>query len=114
MLPFCRACAEHFFYPRTSCPRCGSRDLDWRPASGQGRVHSFCIHHQTAIAELRDALPFVTALITLDEGPRMMAFLVDVAADPDAIRCEQAVELTFVEAVDGRSIPAFRPTPPPG
>ena len=109
LLPWCRACASHFFYPRTACPSCGSRDLTWMPASGRGRIYSFCIHHHTSIPELREALPFVTALITLDEGPRLMSFLIDVAPEPEAIRCDMEVDVTFIPSAQGRSIPAFRP-----
>lgn len=109
LLPWCCACASHFFYPRTACPSCGSRDLSWARASGGGRVYSFCIHHHTSIPELREALPFVTALITLDEGPRLMSFLVDVTPEPEAIRCDMPVDVTFIPSADGRTIPAFRP-----
>lgn len=110
MLPFCNACRAHFFYPRSGCPSCGSRDLSWIQASGRGEVYSFCIHHNTSIAELRDALPFVTALITLEEKPRMMAYLVGVEPEPAAIRCGMPVEVTFIESANGFMVPAFRPT----
>lgn len=109
VLPFCRACREHFFYPRSLCPNCGSREIEWVPASGRGEVYSFCIHHVTAIRELQEALPFVTALVTLDEGPRMMAYLVGVAPEPEAIRCGMRVQVTFIEGAGGQGVPAFRP-----
>jgi hypothetical protein len=107
VLPYCLACADFFFYPRTLCPRCGSRELEWRPASGRGRLYTFCIQHQTPLPELREAVPFVTALVELEEGPRMMTLLVDVEPDPAAIRCELPVEVTFR---DGH--PVFRPREP--
>lgn len=110
LLPYCRACARFFFYPRTLCPTCGSRDIEWRRSQGRGRLYSFCIHHHTAIPELREALPFVTALVTLDEGPRLMSFLIGVPASPDAIDCDMRLEVAFIETIDGRTIPAFRPT----
>jgi uncharacterized OB-fold protein len=109
-LPYCIACQGFFFYPRVLCPSCGSRELEWRRVSGRGRLHSFCIHHRSALPGFRDAVPFVTALVELDEGPRLMSFLVDVDADVDAIRCDMSLEVRFVDLDDGEVLPVFRPT----
>ena len=103
-LPFCTACADFFFYPRAVCPRCGSRDIEWRRASGRGRLHTFCIQHQTPLPDFRDRTPFVTAIVELEEGPRMMTLLVDVEPDPAAIRCDMPVEVAFRDG-----LPTFRP-----
>jgi uncharacterized OB-fold protein len=112
VLPFCEACEAFFFYPRVICPRCGSRDVAWRPATGRGRVHTFCIHHQSALPGFRDAVPFVSAMVELEEGPRLMTFLVGVKPDPTAIRCEMPVEVAFTELEDGQMLPVFRPSRP--
>jgi uncharacterized OB-fold protein len=109
VLPFCGACARFFFYPRSACPQCGSRDVTWRAASGRGRLHSFCIQHQSAAPGFRDAVPFVTAIVELEEGPRMMTLLTEVEPDPAGIRCEMAVEVAFAELDDGAVLPVFRP-----
>jgi uncharacterized OB-fold protein len=103
-LPFCTACGDFFFYPRAICPRCGSRDVEWRQASGRGRLHTFCIQHQTPLPAFRDRTPFVTAIVELEEGPRMMTLLVDVEPDPAAIRCDMPVEVVFRDG-----LPTFRP-----
>ncbi|TEA78765.1 Zn-ribbon domain-containing OB-fold protein [Allopusillimonas ginsengisoli] len=110
ILPFCNACQAHFFYPRSGCPSCGSRDIAWVQASGRGEIYSYCIHYSTSIPELRNAVPFVTALVTLEEGPRMMTCLVDVEPEPMAVHCGMAVEVTFVKSTNGFMVPMFRPT----
>ena len=107
IVPQCTACDEPFFYPRTLCPSCGSRALTWREASGRGVVHAFCIHHHTALTFLRPLLPFVTALIRLEEGPVLMTLL-DAPPDPDVLRCELPVEVTFRSTADGSLVPVFR------
>ena len=38
LLPFCGECEHFFFYPRALCPDCGSRDVQWRVASGRARL----------------------------------------------------------------------------
>jgi len=111
-LPYCRACAGFFFYPRALCPGCGARDLEWRRVSGRARLYSFCIHHKSGLPGFREAVPFVTALVVLEEGPRMMSFLTGVDADPAVIRCEMPLEVTFAELDSGEVLPVFRPAGP--
>lgn len=105
-LPHCTVCDESFFYPRPLCPRCGSRSVTWRGASGRGVVHAFCIHHHTSLTFLQPLLPFVTALVRLEEGPVLMALL-DAPPDPDGLRCELPVEVGFLPAADGSLVPVF-------
>src|SRR5690606_35079904 len=110
--PFCLACQAFFFYPRPHCPRCGTRSLEWRPCSGRGRVYTFCIQHQTSVPGLQALVPFVTAIVELAEGPRLMTILVDVAPDPNAVRCDMPVEVAFRALPDGQTLPVFRPAQP--
>jgi uncharacterized protein len=101
----CRACGRYVFYPRAVCPHCASVDLAWVDASGAGRVHSFTVVHR-APAEYRDEVPYVVALVDLDEGVRMMARLVGV--DPVAVTVGLPVEV----AIQGEPrLPYFRPRP---
>jgi uncharacterized OB-fold protein len=108
VLPHCDACGESFFYPRSTCPSCGSRALSWRDASGRGVVHAFCIHHHSSLGFLQPLLPFVTALVRLEEGPTIMALL-DAPADPASVRCDMPVEATFCATADGTVVPVFVP-----
>lgn len=109
VLPYCEPCARHFFYPRVLCPACGSRSVGWRAASGRGTLHTFCIQYRSGLPGFADAGPFVTALVELAEGPRLMSLLVGVPPDPAVIRCEMPVEVAFVDYADGGSLPVFRP-----
>ena len=74
-----------------------------------GTVYTFCIPHRSGLPGFRDATPFVTAIVELDEGPRLTTFLVDVAPDPAAIACGMRVEVAFSELEDGQVLPVFRP-----
>lgn len=109
LLPFCGACRRYFFYPRMLCPNCGSRDVEWRRATGRGRVYTFCIQYHNPVPGLQAAVPFVTAIVQLDEGPRLMTFLIDVDPVPAAVSCELQVEVDFLDLASGQSLPVFRP-----
>ena len=99
----CRECGRHVFYPRAVCPYCTASDLCWVDASGRGRIHSYTVVHR-APPDYRDEVPYVVALVELDEGVRMMTRLVDV--EPDRVRVDMPVELAI--RGDPR-LPYFRP-----
>jgi uncharacterized protein len=99
----CAACDRCVFYPRAVCPDCMTGDLEWVEASGAGVVHSFTVVHR-APPDFRDQVPYVVALVDLDEGVRMMTRLVDV--EPAAVRVGLPVEV----AIRGEPrLPYFRP-----
>lgn len=108
MLPFCRPCQRAFFYPRALCPHCGSDEIEWRRASGRGRLYSYAIQHRAQVRGFEAEVPYITALVELDEGPRMMTNLVEVEPDPERIRCDAPVEVVFTEVAEGVTLPLFR------
>jgi hypothetical protein len=73
----CAACGRHVFYPRAICSHCGQGPLEWVTASGLGTVHAYTVAHR-APEPFSSEVPFVVALVDLDEGVRMMTRLVDV------------------------------------
>ena len=106
----CRACARAFFYPRNHCPRCWSLDTEWVESSGRGTVYTFTVIHQNDLPPFRDRLPYVVAIVELDEGPRMTSNIEGI--EPDAVRCGMPVDVTFREEQrddDVVHLPVFRP-----
>ena len=109
MLPRCGDCQHTFFYPRVLCPRCRSRKIGWIQASGKGRLHAFGIGHQSFNKAFKVPPPYVLAMVELEEGPRMMSNLVNVAADPKTIACDMPVEVVFHKLTDDHTVPLFQP-----
>jgi uncharacterized protein len=100
MLKTCNSCAKAHWYPRAFCPLCGSTDLNWAEASGRGRIYAF--------SPARRATPTYTlAYVTLDEGPTVMTNIVN--APPESLQIDQAVQVTFQAADEGRMMPFFTP-----
>lgn len=106
----CGACARVVFFPRSHCPGCGAPDPQERESAGRGVVYALTVirvHHDPYF---RARLPFVTALIDLDEGFRLLTELIDV--DPGtAVPIGTRVVLAW-EDHDGVSLPVFRPETP--
>lgn len=102
----CGGCGLHRFYPRIVCPSCMSDAVEWVEASGRGRVYSYTVVHRAAPA-FRDEVPYVVAIVELEEGVRMMSrLLVD---PPEAARIDLPVKVTFEKASDEIVLPKFVP-----
>jgi hypothetical protein len=103
----CSSCGEHQFYPRKLCIHCGSSAVDWTEASGAGTVHTYTVIHQQGMPGWRDEVPYVAAIIDLEEGVRMTSVVVDV--EPSDVSVGMPVEVTFVD--EGSFVlPRFRPS----
>jgi uncharacterized OB-fold protein len=107
MLPYCGTCAEFFFYPRQFCPRCFSWEIEWRRCSGRGVLYTFAIQMRAQMAGF--APPYVTAIVQLDEGPRIMTNLVGLEPLPENIHCDMPVEVTWEDATADVTLPLFKP-----
>ncbi len=108
-LQCCNSCGKFIFYPRGLCPHCLSDDLSWKPAKGTGEVHAFTIVHRHPHPAFQAEIPYVVALIELDEGVRMMTNLVGVAPDPAEVKVGMPVEVVYEQATDEITLPKFRP-----
>jgi hypothetical protein len=107
LLPTCRACGKPHFYPRPICPYCGGKNLEWVKASGKGKIYSYAIQYRPLIPGLEP--PFVTAIIELDEGVRMLSNLVGIEPKPENIQCDMRVEVTWQDLNEEVSLPLFKP-----
>ena len=67
----CRTCGNRFFYPRERDPNCLSDDLEWITVSGKGRIYSFIVVRQPGHPSFNQDVPYIYAIITLDEDVRM-------------------------------------------
>jgi uncharacterized OB-fold protein len=110
LIKHCDACARDFFYPRAHCPRCWSTETSWKRASGRGTVYTFTVIHQNDLPPFRDRLPYVVAIVELEEGVRMTS---NVEADPAEVRCGLPVQVEFWQEARGDDdvvhLPVFRP-----
>ncbi|MCV7055874.1 bifunctional MaoC family dehydratase N-terminal/OB-fold nucleic acid binding domain-containing protein [Mycolicibacterium gilvum] len=76
---------------------------DYVVASGNGTVFSFVVHHAPQVPGR--SLPFVIALVELDEGVRMLGELRDV--DPTDVKIGMPVRATYLDFPDSDVSPAW-------
>lgn len=104
LLRHCRACDRPHFYPREICPHCYSLDLDWSEASGKGSVYSYTVAHRPAGPAYSDDVPYTIVIVELDEGPRMMSWIV---GDTSQVTIGARLEIRFVPLGEGFVLPMF-------
>jgi uncharacterized OB-fold protein len=95
---------HHQLYPRPHCIVC-RQPVEWVEASGRGTVYSYTVVRQNFARPFRDLIPYVVALVDLEEGPRLMTNVVD--CDPSDVAIGAAVRVRFEEISDESSVPLF-------
>ena len=95
-----------FFYPRSRCPHCLGDDWEWQTVSGRGEIAAVTIDRIGHDPALAADVPYVVAIVPLDEGPRMPARIVECEAETLAVGLP--VEACF-ETIDGVTVVRFRP-----
>ncbi|HVN89002.1 MAG TPA: Zn-ribbon domain-containing OB-fold protein [Candidatus Binataceae bacterium] len=103
----CGACGNYQFYPRILCTKCSSDRVEWSKASGRAKVTTFTIVRRPVSPAFADDVPYVVALVTLDEGPTMMTNIVGCL--PEQVKIGMPVAVTFEDWTEDISIPKFRP-----
>jgi uncharacterized OB-fold protein len=103
----CRACGAAHHYPRPFCPTCWSDDVDWEDASGKATLYTWSTVHVNDLPPFVERLPYVAAVVDLEEGPRVMTNVIDCPEED--LRIGMALQVTFREASDEISVPVFRP-----
>ena len=106
LIQTCKDCKAKIFYPRKYCPECWSGNLDWLEASGKGKVETFTIMRAMVEPKFMSDLPYVLAMVDLEEGIRMMSRVVE--CDPEEVKLGMDVEVVFVDQ-EGFNMPFFRP-----
>jgi uncharacterized protein len=76
---------------------------DYLVASGRGAVFSFVVHHAPKVPGR--TLPFVIALVELEEGVRMLGELRGV--DPEQVTIGMPVRATYIDFPEGETGPAW-------
>jgi uncharacterized protein len=101
----CEACSRFVFYPRSLCPHCSSDQLSWVRASGNARIYSYTVAHQ-AFGPFADKVPFVVAIVELEEGVRMLTRI--IGAPREQVQIGAPVRVTFEAIDEGVTLPYFR------
>jgi len=107
----CKKCGA-YYWPAAYCrfhenePFFGS--MEWVPTSARGRVFTFGVTYQVFHPGFVDEVPFVYALIELDEGPMFGTQILDV--DVEAVHVGMPVRIGYLDVPEeGFTLPMAYP-----
>jgi uncharacterized OB-fold protein len=107
LIRHCESCGVDHFYPRPFCPKCWSDAVVWKDAAGTGTLYTYSIVRQNDLPPFPDRVPYVVAIVELDEGPRVMTNV--EGCEFDALAIGMRLHVDFKDIADDVSIPVFRP-----
>jgi uncharacterized protein len=102
----CQACSHVQHYHRVLCIHCGHDKLTDLPVRGAGTVRSFTIIRRAVSVAFEADVPYVVALIELEEGPTVMSNLINTPLEQIAIG--KPVQLLFERRSESIAIPQFQ------
>ncbi|MFN3236543.1 MAG: Zn-ribbon domain-containing OB-fold protein [Pseudomonadales bacterium] len=102
----CKDTGEVIFYPRRHSTASTNNNLEWKVASGNATLYSYSVVRQSYHPFFRNLVPYVVAWIDLEEGPRILSNVTDVA--PEDVEIGMKLQLHWEEHEE-LSIPLFKP-----
>ena len=80
-----------------ACLKCdaGATALTWTPACGRGTVRTFVVFDKAYHAYFAGRVPYVVALVTLEEGPEILTNVIDI--DVSAVTIGMPVRIVIAD-----------------
>jgi uncharacterized OB-fold protein len=103
----CQACAKYIYYPRSICPHCMSDTLRWERVSGRGRLYSYTVVRRAMNPAFAQDLPYVYAIVELEEGPRVTTNIVNCGLQ--ALRVDMPLKALYDKATGDITLLKFEP-----
>ena len=98
-----------YFYPRDISPYTFSRNTSWIKASGNATLFTYAIVHRAPHPGFVGDVPFVTAIVELEEGPKMPTNIVMDDPTPEKLQIGMPLKVVFEDITDTIALPKFAP-----
>ncbi len=93
----CDACGATFLGERAICSKCGARDqMSTVTLPNKGELYAYSIVHRSFPGI---DVPYVSAVVDLEDGTAIKGNLIDVEPDPEKIAFGMPVEVVFADAL---------------
>ena len=93
----CGQCGATFLGERDVCSKCGARDqMSAVTLPNTGKLYSYSIVHRSFPGIV---VPYVSAIVDLDDGTAIKGNLINVDPDPESIPFDMPVEVVYDDAL---------------
>lgn len=90
----CESCGAVQRIPRSLCEQCQSQALQWKTSDAVGTILSFTTVHRAPLPVFKAQVPYVIAIVDMDEGFRVMANALPQVAGQLAIGAKVRIGFT--------------------
>jgi uncharacterized OB-fold protein len=98
---------KYLFYPRIVSPLAAGDTLEWVEVSGHGTVVGSTVVRASEEQPWSGRVPYVLAIVELDEGPRMTSTI--VGCEPEAVHAGMAITAIYDDVTPDVTLVRFRP-----
>ena len=106
----CKVCGT-WYWPMASCRNHPNdpfmANMEWKEASGRGKVFTFTVPHWAFHPGFKNDVPYIYALIELEEGPLFSSNVINY--DANEIKVGLPVQVIFEDVDDEFTLPKFIP-----
>ena len=103
----CGACGARRLPPVPLCHVCRSFDVEWETLSGMGRIYSYTVVRSSPVPALAADVPYVIAVVALDDAPGVRLVTNVVGGDVDDVVVDAPVAVVWDDVSDTVTIPRF-------
>ena len=104
----CKACGRVSFPPRPDCPQCLASDMEWVALAATGKIYTSTLIRAVP-TQFTDIAPLSVGVIDLDDGIRLLCWLVE---DAGRLQLDSRVEIVALRYEDGCLFGAAPDRPP--
>ena len=90
------------------CPNCYSKETDLITSTGKGKIYTYTVYHQAFDKAFEKDIPYVVAIIELEEGPHLLSNIVNYNADE--LGCDVPVTVVWEDIDNDFVLPKFKIT----
>jgi len=103
----CKRCGQLEHPPYLYCTNCHSEEHEWIEASGKATLYAYAVNVFGVPFPFWDDMPYVVAMVDLEEGPRMLTNIVQ--CDQSKLKNGMKLEVVFEDVSDEIALPKFKP-----
>ena len=107
LIQSCRECGSKIFFPKKRCPDCWSEKMTWIESSGKATVYTYTIMRDMVEPKFVGDLPYVLAMVDLEDGIRMTTRIVNCL--PENVSIGMEVQVVFEDISPECALPVFQP-----
>lgn len=106
VLKKCKDCGHIDHPPYLYCTNCHSDNAEWIEASGKGKLYAYAINEYMVPFPFWDDMPYVVAMVDLEEGVRMISNIVD--CDQDKLKNGMDLVVVFDDVSKEFTLPKWK------